>query len=30
MQLGIIRFIQVGDWIFEVKMVWVLWVEKYG
>ncbi|WP_370164232.1 hypothetical protein [Marisediminitalea sp.] len=30
MQSGITRFTQVGDWIFEVKMVRALRVEKYG
>ena len=30
MQSGISRFTQIGDWIFEVKMVRALRVENYG
>ena len=30
MQSGISRFTRIGDWIFEVKMVRALRVEKYG
>lgn len=30
MQAGISRFTQIGDWIFEVKMVRALRVSQYG